>query len=112
MKKKKEKYNATKRDYYRKNKETLKPLMSKRWSEFRLHIIARDNKMCKRCQIKYGIINSEKLQVHHIKSRIHYPELMYDEDNVITLCQTCNVQLGTSDKLDFEWEKPESNYLL
>lgn len=112
MKQKKEKYNATKREYYKNNKETLKPLMTKRWAKFRLHIISRDNGMCQRCFIKYGIINGDILQVHHIKSRAHYPELIYDEDNVITTCQTCNLQLGTSDKLDFEWEKPENNYLL
>lgn len=112
MDKKKDHYNSTKRDYYRKNKETLKPLMSRRWSKFRSHIIARDNNLCKRCQLKYGIINAEKLQVHHIKSRIHYPGLIFDEDNVITLCQTCNIQLGISDKLDFKWEKPEEEFLL
>ena len=112
MDKKKEHYNATKRDYYRKNKETLKPLMSRRWSKFRLHIISRDDSLCQRCLIKYNIINGADLQVHHIKSRIHFPELIYDENNVITLCQTCNVQLGISDKLDFKWEKPERDFLL
>lgn len=112
MKQKKEKYNQTKRDYYKNNKESLKELMSKRWSKFRSHIIERDKNFCQRCFIKYGIINAELLQVHHIKSRAHYPDLVYDEDNVITVCQTCNLQLGTSDKLDFEWKKPEEEFKL
>lgn len=105
-------YNAKKRRYYQKNKETLKPLMSKRWQKFRLHIIERDNRICQRCFIKYGIINGEELQVHHIKSRINFPDLIYEEENVITTCKTCNLQLGTSDKLDFDWSPPEIEYLL
>lgn len=65
--------------------------------------------MCQRCYIKYGIINGDELQVHHIKPRITHPELMYDEDNVITLCKSCNVQLGLNG-IDFDWEVPETEY--
>lgn len=97
--------NKQSREYYAKNKETLKPLMSRKWRNFRLKIIERDNSLCQRCYIKYGIINGEELQVHHIKPRIYYPELMYDQDNVVTLCKTCNIQLGTNG-IDFEWENP------
>lgn len=106
-----QKYNASKREYYRKNKETLKPIMSKRWQKFRLHIIERDGRKCMRCYIKYGIINGENLQVHHIKPRIHFPEKIFDEDNVITVCKTCNIQLGL-EGIDFEWEPPENEIML
>ncbi|WP_009968574.1 HNH endonuclease, partial [Bacillus subtilis] len=61
---------------------------------------------CQRCLIKYSIVNSSELQVHHIKPRIDYPELMFEESNLITLCKTCNLQLGTSGELDF---KPNIN---
>lgn len=83
--------------------------MTRKWRKFRLTIIDRDNKMCQRCYLKYGIINGEELQVHHIKPRIHFPELMFDEENVITLCKTCNVQLGLNG-IDFTWEAPSMEY--
>lgn len=104
-------YNKKKREYYHKNKETQKPLMTRKWRKFRLIIIDRDNNMCQRCYLKYGIINGEELQVHHIKPRIHFPELMFDEENVVTLCKTCNVQLGLNG-IDFTWEAPSMEYRL
>ena len=108
QKKSNERYNKYKRDYYRKNKETVAPIMSYKWKKFRKFIIDRDDNMCQRCYIKYGIINGDQLQAHHIKSRINYPELMYDENNVIAVCKTCNLQLGTNDKLDFEWQNDKN----
>lgn len=45
--------------------------------------------------------------MHHIKSRKNFPELMFDDENLITLCKTCNLQLGTKDKLDFEIRNKE-----
>ncbi|EEL15548.1 hypothetical protein bcere0016_40550 [Bacillus cereus 95/8201] len=32
---------------------------------------------------------------------------MFDENNLICLCFTCNNQLGTKDKLDFGWNVPD-----
>ena len=83
--------------------------MSRRWRSFRKTIIHRDGNLCQRCFRKYNIINGDSLEVHHIKPRIDYPELMYDELNVVTLCKTCNLQLGTNG-IDFEWETPETNF--
>lgn len=77
-----------------------------RWRKLRKRIIDRDKCHCQRCWYKWGIIETDNLQAHHIKSRAHHPELEYDEDNLITLCQRCNLQLGTKDKLDFEWCVP------
>lgn len=75
---------------------------TQRWRNKRLEIIKRDNFLCQRCLLKYNILNSEQLTVHHIKSRKNYPELAFDNNNLICLCDTCNKQLGTKDKLDFE----------
>lgn len=72
-----------------------------------MQIIKRDGFLCMRCFIKYNIINSEELTVHHILSRKNYPELMFEDSNLICLCSTCNKQLGTKDKLDFEWTAKE-----
>lgn len=110
-KKSKLEYNRKKREYYQKNKETLKPLMSNKWKKFRKIIISRDGHRCQRCLIKYGVINGNELQVHHIKPRIYYPELMYEEANVVTLCKTCNIQLGTNG-IDFDWSPTEIDFKL
>lgn len=82
---------------------------SKRWRRFREKILKRDNEVCIRCLIKYNVVVKEGLEAHHIKSRLNYPELSFDETNVLTVCKQCNTQLGTSDKLDFEYEMPEQN---
>lgn len=103
---KRQAYNKSKREYYQKNKETQKPLRTKRWKTLRSLIIALDGGYCQRCYRKYGIINSHQLEVHHIKARIFHPELTFDQDNCVTLCKTCNIQLGTTG-IDFEWTPDE-----
>lgn len=89
------------------NEKEQEDLLSKhkyKWWKLREEIIKRDDGFCQRCYYKYDIINDEKLEVHHIKSRKNYPELTFDKSNLITICRTCNTQLGTKDKLDFDWE--------
>lgn len=77
------------------------------WRKKRLEIIKRDI-YCQRCLIKYNLFNTDDLTVHHIKSRNSYPELAFDDNNLVTLCRSCNSKLGsTSNKLDFEWEHKE-----
>lgn len=100
--KKTENRNEYQKKYYEENSEHLKLLRTARWSRLRRVIIHRDNGICQRCYSKYGIITSDELQVHHILPRIKYPELIYDETNLITLCKTCNLQLGIQEELDFE----------
>lgn len=55
------------------------------YKEFRNKIFKRDNYTCKYCG-KNGIY----LQIHHIKSWSDYPELRFDENNIITLCLNCH----------------------
>lgn len=88
------------REYQRNDKDN--PLKTTRWTKLRSHVLKRDKYLCQRCFHKYSTLNSSELQAHHIKSRKNYPELVFDENNILTLCKTCNLQLGTSDKLDFE----------
>lgn len=101
--------------YCKKNKRRLKPqiqeaekedLITKhkyKWWKLRDEIIKRDDGFCQRCYYKYNVLNDKRLEVHHIKSRKNYPELTFDKNNLITICRTCNAQLGTKDKLDFDW---------
>lgn len=100
--KERQRHKEYQRKYTEENPEAVKPLKTKRWQEFRKLIIQRDGGYCQRCKVKFNLINYENLQVHHIKPRSKYPELIYDEENCITLCRLCNLQLGTDEKLDFE----------
>lgn len=93
--------NQYQKDYYQKNKDSIKLLQSTRWRKLRKVIISRDQGHCQRCLYKFGIVNDKSLQVHHIKPRVEYPELVYEESNLICLCKTCNLQLGTNEELDF-----------
>lgn len=101
--------NEYQREYYKRNKETLKPLSTVRWKKLRSLVIKRDHGHCQRCSIKYGIINTMNLQVHHIKPRIDFPDLMFEESNLLTLCKTCNLQIGLKE-LDFEPSISLENY--
>lgn len=96
-----------KRQISEKQKESDKLLRTSRWRKLRESVLKRDNYMCQRCFHKYNIITNDTLQVHHIKPRDRYTELIYDINNLICLCQTCNLQLGTSEVLDFEIKKDE-----
>lgn len=89
-------------------KEIDRLLTLKRWKKKREQILKRDGRLCQRCFYKYGLFTTTQLQVHHIKPRSKYPELIYEDDNLICLCKTCNVQLGVQEKLDFDW-KPNQN---
>lgn len=110
--KKKENHNNWQKDYYEENKEQLKLINNSRWKKLRKLIIKRDGGYCQRCFKKFNLINSENLQVHHIKPRSEYPELVYDDKNLVTICRRCNLELGTSGVLDFEFEARDSDFKL
>lgn len=93
-------------------KERDKLIGSYKWQKLRLYIIDRDGCLCQRCLHKYNKYNSDKLTVHHILSRYTHEHLVYEESNLITLCQRCNNALGVSNKLDFEWQPKERTYTL
>lgn len=104
-----------------KNIEATKFYKSARWRKFRLIIIKRDNELCQRCLIKYGIITpqteKERLEVHHIRPReIYdgtngYPDLRFEKTNCICVCKQCNAELGMNG-IDFEFTFPEEEFLL
>lgn len=93
------------KEYSEENPEFVKPLKTARWQRLRKNIINRDGGYCQRCKNLLGELTTEDLEVHHIKPRSEYPELIFDPTNLITLCSTCNKVLGTSGELDFEPSK-------
>lgn len=76
------KYKYTKRNWNKRNDDVR--IKEKEYKEFRKQILKRDNYTCQSCGSKY------RLQVHHIKSRKEFPELIMDKDNCITLCISCH----------------------
>ena len=88
----------------RKVPEYAKVLNTARWKKKRKFIKERDGHFCQRCWALYGIVNDKNLEVHHIKNRRDFPELTFEDSNLITVCKTCNLQLGVATELDFNWE--------
>ena len=86
-----------------------KIIHSKEWKKLRRQILERDHFLCQRCLKKYNYYNADNLTVHHIIARIHDPEMGFNPKNLVTLCRTCNNQLGVQDKLDFNWNAEEAN---
>ena len=54
------------------------------------------NSMCQRCLVKENKIVTTKLEAHHIVARSVNKSLELDPNNVVIVCKTCNLQLGTS----------------
>lgn len=55
------------------------------YKNFRKEVLARDHYTCQICGKVGG-----KLNVHHVKKFSQYPELRFDVNNGITLCEKCH----------------------
>ena len=56
------------------------------YKEWRKAVYKRGNYKCQKCGSK------ERLNAHHKKSWINYPELRYSINNGITLCEKCHIK--------------------
>ncbi len=70
---------------------------TKEWQELRERILTRDHCECQRCNGHNDLgIPIKKIRltkantVHHIKEVKDRPELMLEEDNLISLCHECH----------------------
>lgn len=61
---------------------------SPRWRRKRAAILRRDNYLCQNCK-RYGR-RREAVVVHHIKHSDEYPELAFEDDNLVSLCEGCH----------------------
>lgn len=64
------------------------------WENKREEILRRDHYQCQRCLGKFGDVKRIKLKkantVHHIVELKDNPDLMLDDDNLISLCNNCH----------------------
>ena len=60
----------------------------RRWKRKRVAILRRDCYSCVWCR-RYGR-NRPAVVVHHIKHVDEYPELAYEDSNLVSLCQGCH----------------------
>lgn len=60
----------------------------KKWKHKRAIILKRDKYLCQECR-KYGR-RVEAATVHHIKHADEHPELVYEDNNLISLCSKCH----------------------
>jgi len=65
-----------------------------RWLKFRKNILERDNYICKVC-------NKVANQIHHLKMKEKFPELCWDENNVISICDYCHKKIHWKNRLKF-----------
>lgn len=63
---------------------------SSRWKRKRAAILRKQNYMCANCK-KYGRMR-EAVEVHHIKHVDEYPELAFDDANLVGLCKLCHLK--------------------
>jgi len=64
-----------------------------KWEEIRLAILKRDNNKCIVC-------GKKATQVHHIHLRSKRRDLIYSENNLVSLCDKCHAHSGTE---NLEW---------
>lgn len=61
-----------------------------RYAEWRKAVFIRDGYTCKKCKAKSESDKKVYLNAHHIKPVAMFPELAYEVDNGITLCDKCH----------------------
>ena len=87
------KIKAIKNSHKNKKIHSSSKISSRKWIKIREQAIIRDRGICVLCFLKYKRIFSKGLEVHHIVKRTEDPSLMYNLDNLVTVCRECHEEL-------------------
>lgn len=67
---------------------------TREWKKKRADILKRDHYECQRCIGKFGKVSRIRITkadtVHHIQTLDQRPDLMMNDDNLISLCHSCH----------------------
>lgn len=66
---------------------------SSEFKQWRAAVFARDRYTCRKCGAGHQNGYRPKLHPHHIKAFADYPELRFDVDNGLTLCEECHKEV-------------------
>ena len=76
------------------------------WEEKRNEILERDHHLCQNC-LRYGVMTSDDLTVHHIYHLEQRPDLCLDSNFLLSVCPFCHkvIHRGLYNVLDY-WKCP------
>jgi len=75
-------------DKYKRNQDAKRFYNGVDWLKARKLALIRDSHLCQECLKNKKITAAE--MVHHTKTLEDYPELAYDLDNLVSLCNACH----------------------
>lgn len=68
-------------------------LHTARWGKVREAALRRDLYQCQECKKLSGLMPVRATQVHHIIKRKDRPDLMFSEENLMSVCARCHARL-------------------
>lgn len=92
------------------NTEKKRVYNSAKWRKLREDKLS-EYPYCTRCFKKWKYLQTDNLELHHILSLEHYPLYKFEWGNLVIICRTCNLELGDSNKIDFDLPKENLDFL-
>lgn len=81
---------------------------SSRWRRKQKAILKRDHYQCQLCK-RYGRITEAKI-VHHKLELDEYPELAFDDSNLVSVCMKCHNKLHPEKSNKAQYQRRYGNY--